>query len=293
MNQECRYINPLTDYGFKKVFGDEEIMTAFLTDLLEPKSPIVGITFLDKDMGAQSKYERGVIYDLRCKTADGEEFIVEMQNKSQMHFSDRILFYLSRSISSQEEKGDNGWNFELKPVYGIFFLNFHQRGFKPMAVRTVQLKVNETGEIFSEKLRAYTLELPEYRNKREEDCKTKIDYWLYNLTNMDAMTQNIPFQAEQPIFGKVGHIGELVHMTAEERAKYNISIDSYRTNLSVMQNERAEGREEGREEGRAEGREEGRAEIRIANALSMLADNMPVELVAKYSGLTIEEVKAL
>lgn len=67
----------------------------------------------------------------------------------------------------------------------------------------------------------------------------------------------------------------------EERAKYNISIDSYRTNLSVMQNERAEGREEGR------------TEIRIANALSMLADNMPVELVAKYSGLTIEEVKAL
>lgn len=71
----------------------------------------------------------------------------------------------------------------------------------------------------------------------------------------------------------------------EERAKYNISIDSYRTNLSVMQNERAEGREKGREEGRAE--------IRIANALSMLADNMPIELVAKYSGLTIEEVKAL
>lgn len=281
MNQECRYINPLTDYGFKKVFGDEEIMTAFLTDLLEPKSPIVGITFLDKDMGAQSKYERGVIYDLRCKTADGEEFIVEMQNKSQMHFSDRILFYLSRSISSQEEKGDGKWDFGLKPVYGIFFLNFHLRGFKPMAVRTVQLKVNETGEIFSEKLRAYTLELPEYRNKREEDCKTKIDYWLYNLTNMDAMTQNIPFQAEQPIFGKVGHIGELVHMTAEERAKYNISIDSYRTNLSVMQNERAEGREEGR------------SEIRIANALSMLADNMPIELVAKYSGLSIEEVKAL
>ena len=39
-----RYINLLTDYGFKRAFGDEEVMTAFLTDLLQPKSPISKIT---------------------------------------------------------------------------------------------------------------------------------------------------------------------------------------------------------------------------------------------------------
>lgn len=282
MKQECRYINPLTDYGFKKVFGDEEIMTAFLTDLLAPESPIVGITFLDKDMSAQSEYERGVIYDLRCNTADGGEFIVEMQNRSQMHFSDRILFYLSRSFSSQEEKGGINWDFKLKPVYGIFFLNFHLKGFKPMSVRTVQLKVNETGEVFSEKLRAYTLELPEYRNKREEDCKTKIDYWLYNLTNMETMTQNMPFQTQQPIFGKVGHIGELVHMTADERAKYNISIDAYRTSLSVMKNER--------EEGRAEGRVEEKKSVAVSlKQMGVLT----VEQIAEATGLSIEEIEKI
>ena len=63
--QEYRYINPLTDYGFKKVFGDEEVMTAFLTDLLEPKSPIVDITFLDKEMNAQTEYERAALQDCR------------------------------------------------------------------------------------------------------------------------------------------------------------------------------------------------------------------------------------
>ena len=41
---ESRYINILTDYGFKRVFGDEEVMRAFLTDLLQPKSPISKIT---------------------------------------------------------------------------------------------------------------------------------------------------------------------------------------------------------------------------------------------------------
>ena len=51
---ESRYINILTDYGFKRVFGDEEVMRAFLTDLLQPKSPISKITFLDKELDGLS-----------------------------------------------------------------------------------------------------------------------------------------------------------------------------------------------------------------------------------------------
>lgn len=276
-----RYINALTDYGFKKIFGDKEIMIAFLTDLLLPKTPIEDVIFLDKELGGVSEYDRGVVYDLLCKTIDGNEFIVEMQNRSQIHFSDRIIFYLSRSFSDQEEKGNSDWDFQLKPVYGIFFLNFHLRGFKPLTLRTVQLKVDETGELFTDKLKVFTLELPDYRKMREEDCKSKIDYWLYNITNLETMTTNVPFQSEQPIFSKVGNIAELVHMTAEERQKYNVSIDSYRTNLSVMKNERAEGVAEGR------------AEEKLANALSLKLNGVPVDLIAKSLGLTEEEIEQL
>jgi len=66
-----------------------------------------------------------------------------MQNKFQENFPDRILYYLSRSISSQGIKGDNLWNYKLEPVYGIFFLNFHLRGFEPMPIRTIQFKVED------------------------------------------------------------------------------------------------------------------------------------------------------
>ena len=256
-------------------------MTAFLTDLLQPKVPIEDITFLGKELDGMSEYDRGVVYDLLCKTTDGSEFIVEMQNRSQNHFSDRILFYLSRSFSNQEEKGDTEWDYHLRPVYGIFFLNFHLRGFNPLSLRTVQLKVEETGEIFSDKLKVFTLELSDYRKMKEEDCKTQIDYWLYNITNLETMNTNIPFQSQQPIFGKVGNIAELVHMTAEERKKYNISIDSYRTNLSVMKNERAEGIAEGERK------------ATLANALSLKLNGVPVDIIAKSLGLSIEEVENL
>ena len=295
--RENRYINVLTDYGFKKVFGDKEVMTAFLTDLLQPKSPIDDITFLDKEHDGMAEYERGVIYDLLCQTEDGEEFIVEMQNRNQAQFSDRIIYYLSRSFSSQGEKGNVAWDFRLKPVYGIFFLNFHLKGFEQRTVRTVQLKVEETGELFSDKLKVFTLELPNYRKMKEEDCKTRIDYWLYNITNLETMTTNIPFQQQQPAFKKVGNIAELVRMTPEELKQYNISIDSYRTNLSVMKNERAEGIAEGLAKGLAKGRAEGRAEG-IAEGLAkaakrMLAIGIPVEQISLATGLSVNEIMTI
>ena len=50
---------------------------------------------------------------------------------------------------------------------------------------------------------------------------------------------------------------------------------------------------EGRAEGRAEGKAEGRAEEKMDNARKMKADNMPTDLISKYTGLTIEEIEAL
>ena len=168
--EQKRYINPLTDYGFKKVFGDEEVMKAFLTDLLEPQSPIQTITFLDKERPADTKYEHGIVYDMYCQTEDGKKFIVEMQNRSQINFSDRILLYLSRSLAAQTAQAIPDWDYRLTPVYGIFFLNFNLKGFEPRELRTIQLKVDETGEIFSDKLKAYTLELPGYKNNLHRQC---------------------------------------------------------------------------------------------------------------------------
>lgn len=103
---ESRYINILTDYGFKRVFGDEEVMRAFLTDLLQPKSPISKITFLDKELDGLSQYERGVVYDLFCTMESGDEFIVEMQNRSQPSFRrPHPLLHLPLLLQSGRERG--------------------------------------------------------------------------------------------------------------------------------------------------------------------------------------------
>ena len=114
------------------------------------------------------------------------------------------------------------------------------------------------------------------------------------------MTTNIPFQQQQPAFKKVGNIAELVRMTPEELKQYNISIDSYRTNLSVMKNERAEGIAEGLAKGLAKGRAEGRAEEKakaIAEkmeiARQLLATGIPIDQISSIMKLPISEILAL
>jgi len=111
------------------------------------------------------------------------------------------------------------------------------------------------------------------------------------------MTTALPFQSQQPIFGKVGGISELGHMSDEERFKYQSSLDMYRTNVAVIQNERAEGRAEGIEEGlakgRAEGRKEGRKEGVLSVAKQLLMMGMSIEQVAQATGLSIEEIKVM
>ena len=128
-----RFINPFTDFGFKFLFGREvekELLIDFLNDLLVGEHVITDIQFLNNEQQPEVKTERGLIYDIYCRTNTGEHIIVEMQNREQPYFKDRALFYLSRAITQQARKGI--WNFQLDAVYGVFFMNFVMERIYPL-----------------------------------------------------------------------------------------------------------------------------------------------------------------
>lgn len=302
------YINPMTDYGFKRIFGDESVTTAFLNDLLKPEPMIRTVIFLNKEEQAESEDGKGVVYDIRCELEDGSDIIIEMQNREQTYFRDRIVYYLSRAITPQGHKGriENPdktnrvgkpikelWDFKLKPVYGVFFLNFSIDGLAPCMVRTVQMKVAETGEVFNDKVRAYTIELPLIKDKRPEDCNDKIEYWIYNIYNLENMTTAIPFQTQQPAFSRMGDLANYANMTFEQQQSYMRSLDTYRTVLAAekftYEKALAKGIAEGREEGRAEGREE----ATLNSARLLIAAGADRAFVISTLKLTAEQIEKL
>lgn len=213
-----RYISPLTDFGFRKVFSNEEVAAAFLNDLLQPASAISHVAYLELESPLDNE---GVTFHMQCKCDDGSEMIVMMHNKGNINFINQILYALTLANTSQVKKGYIEWNYNPLPVYVVFFFDFCLPGFAPRALRTIQFKESETDKAYSDKLNAITIETPSCRNIKMEECKSGIDYWLYNLSNMGTMTSDIPFQEERPIFGKIAGMTELSNMTDEERLIIN------------------------------------------------------------------------
>ena len=115
------FIHPLTDWGFKRIFGDKELLIDFLNSLLEGERVITDLSYLNTEAQPVESDGRKTVYDLYCETDTGEYIIVEMQNRRQTCFKDRALYYMAKSVVKQEIKGN--WNFNLTAVYGVYFVN--------------------------------------------------------------------------------------------------------------------------------------------------------------------------
>ena len=98
-------------------------------------------------------------------------------------------------------------------------------------------------------------------------------------------------------FKKLFEQAEIARFTPQDVREYEESVKIYRDLTNVVNTAERKGREkglaEGREEGLAEGRAEGREEVRLNTARKMKADVMPLDLIAKYTGLTIEVIETL
>lgn len=279
--KKYQFINPFTDMGFKKIFGQEitkDLLIDFLNDLLIGEREITDIQFLDKEQLGVTEEDRSLIYDVYCETVTGEKIIVEMQNKSQPFFKDRALYYLSNAIARQGEKGTT-WKYEVKAVYGVFFMNFHlEQGVEAMR-RDIILANKETHKLFSDKMRFIFLELPSFK-KEEEECDNDFERWIYVLKNMETLNR-LPFKAQKSVFKKLEQIVDIASMSKADRIKYDESIKKYRDTLAVMSGQWLEGK--------AEGLQEGIAKV----AKNMKAMKMSDKQIAAATGLSEETIKSL
>ena len=94
---------------------------------------------------------------------------------------------------------------------------------------------------------------------------------------------------QERIFKKFFDVAEISNLSKEEYAKYFESEKVYYDNDGAIRTAEAKGLAKGRAEGRAEGIEENKR----ANARRMKADNMDINLISKYTGLTAEEISTL
>ena len=184
--REEKYINPFTDYGFKRLFGEEpskDLLLDFLNELLaEKEGKIKELSYQPNDSLPTTVGNRKAIFDIYCINQKGEHFIVEMQKVEQQYFKDRMLFYSTFPIQNQAKDKGKDWNFNLKHVYAIGILDFSFKEDLPDPGKyryDAKITEIETGKIFYDKLTFTYLSMKKF-NKEIDELETKFEKWLYD-----------------------------------------------------------------------------------------------------------------
>ena len=292
-----RYINPYTDFGFKKLFGTEmnkDLLISFLNALFSNSAQeIEDVQYLNGENLGDGYGDRRSVFDVYCMAKDGSRFIVEMQKAEQAYFKDRSLYYSTFAIREQAVKGRK-WDYHLDEVYTVGLLNFMFPGdeYPVDSYRhEIKLKDVEDNHVFYDKLTFVYLEMPKF-NKTEDELVTMFDKWMFVLRNLSRLLDR-PKALQDRVFGKLFQQAEIARYSEEERRQYEASQKEYWDYTSTMDTAYMKGEKKGHEAGLEEGLEKGRAEGILETARKMKADGLPCETIAKYTGLTTDEITAL
>ena len=287
-----KYINPFTDFGFKKIFGDPNdttLLESLINDILGLKgqNKIETIIFKNGELLPNSPEDRKAIFDLYCTDEKGQDFIVELQKVHQEHFQSRALYYTTFPIQEQALRGK--WNFSLTPIYFIGLLNFEISKFqnKPNYLHHGKITDIKTKEVMYENLNMIYVEIPKLKKSKEE-LSNHLEWWLYTLQNLNQL-QEVPPRLKGDVIEKAFEKAEFINLPKEEQDKYHKNLKVYRDLINSVDTAHAKGKVEGKREGKIEGKREEKIEI----AKKSLSENIDVETIALITGLSNKDIEAL
>ena len=227
--------------------------------------------------------------------SDGVKVTVRAENRQLILYAGGVTAAMGTKVSFlRQESGDT--------VPGIRF-NL-QAGFYPgdltLTLEGMRVRVlNTKKEVFFDKLTYIYLEMPKFK-KTETELKTLFDKWLYALKNLPRLMER-PASLQERIFKKFFDVAQTANLSQEEYFKYFESEKVYydldgafrtASNKGFAQGMR-KGMEKGMQQGMEKGMQQGMEKANRDNALRMKADGMPADLIAKYTGLSAEEIDKL
>ncbi len=296
------FISLLSDYGFKRIFGEPDnrnLLISFLNALFEGEWVVDDVDYDNVEDPGLTDEQRGLRYDVYCHSVNDKNeptmhFIIEMQNDYQPNFDRRALYYVAEAYTRQGEKGSG---FDFVPVIGIFVMNFDWRGEAPntQKVERKGFMDLDTHEPFTNLMRMYFIKLHS-TPRREEDCKTEIDQWMYCIKNLGKM-KDIAFKKENPIFEELAKKARVAALTPDERLEYVRSLKAYRDYHNIIRSNYIDGERAGEKRGIAIGEKRGIAmgekmgvEMTARNMLQM---GLPMDVISKATGLSSERLSSL
>lgn len=146
-----------------------------------------------------------------------------------------------------------------------------------------QLGKGVNAKPFSDKIRVITIDMRAF-NKKESNCKTTLEKWIYNIKNMEDMS-TMPFKDKNFIFEHLETLSDYYAMEPAFRKLYDSALRRSRDYYSTIENAKVEGRAQGISEGRQ------RASYELAKKL--ILKGMSSEEVSDLMDLQLQELGLL
>ena len=298
-----RYVDILSDAGFKAVFGDrrnKDVLIDLLNVVLPPHRRVQDLSYMTTELPQFSPLSKGVRLDLRCSAHDGTVFIVEVQCYRQANFFRRCVLYAAKSYDAGAAKAD-GQRYIIPPVYLVCLLSGTFQDFQTACggerndpdnfLSEYTFREKTTLAVPDETINLLFLEL----NRFDRDlgrCVSDLDRWCYALKHVGTLDA-LPGELRLEAFRRLFDACEIARFEPQVKLTYEKEMITERDYYNIIETAKDDGREQGRAEGLQAGIEQGSLEAATRIAKAMLADGEPVEKVIRFTGLSREQVCSL
>ena len=256
--------------------GNEEFLIDFLNALL--KTNIKSIEIREEvNLERLSREEKGGRLDLQATLEDGTIVSIEMQLKNEYNFEERTTLYAGKVISRETERGTDYE--DIKQIIMINILGFNMLDVEDYISETaIVLDKHRDYEVLTG-IKWYFIELPKFR-KQNPDMNEKINQWLAfiddNNKELIDMAENKNETLKKARIEMNYLTGDAeVRRLAELREKWEMD------RVSAINHATRVGMEKGMEKGI------------IKTAQNLIKMGMPIEQIAKATGLSEEEIEKI
>ena len=272
-----KYMDLRVDWAFKYVFSIKENLLKFLNDILPPQ--IDDLEYLPNEIPVMSEKDKRSRLDVLCTSRDGK-FLVEMQQKDEDDFDDRVAYYASSMVQNQVKRGD--LLYKVKHVYVLCVAAYERRHIsstpKDKVLFNYYLEESDTHEEYiNGKISYHFLELSRFQEDDWDKLMKNPERWCFLFKKMHK------FATEEELPKDLHGFGGVVDTALKEC----LSEDQ------TMEYEKAKAFEYERLLSQLYGEKKGKAEEKKAIAKAMLTKGLDIKIVSECTGLTEEELNTI
>ena len=279
-----RYVNLLTNSGFKAVFGDrnnKDVVMSVINMLLPEGKHVEEIEYAPTEHQGQQENNKEFRYDFMCHDADGSFFIVEVQSNPEEFWFKRCVSYASRVYDRQNRRGGE---YDVPPVYLIGLMGIDVKHKDPELWRNrfvseYSFREKLTNELQDDTIFIIFAELRRFA-KQLHECENDLEKMLYIIKNGWRLA-NQPQELQDEIFTRLFNACDIPLFDEVKRIQYDKDMfDERRYNGEIAA-------------ARAEGHAAGQVAAKKELCISMLEKGIPKEIVAEIAGLTLDALESL